>query len=292
MDRHSPTEPHVYDATQAFVPPDIEEADAPRVLAKAKAAGWRSGKLPHPWWRLQYSAIVQARASRDAPVDHDGAESLVDLDAEPRLQRFSALVACMLSSQTKDEVTAAAVRRLVAWGLSPQHVVDTPLPQLEAMLKPVGFYVRKASYLQRTSKILLAKYQGDIPRTAAELMALPGIGPKMAYLALHVAFSAEECAAAGIETHIVVDVHVHRISQRLGWASGKTPEQTREQLESWLPQEHWRQINPMLVGFGQQVCKAKNPACSECPVASVCPHARRSGGAAGVKRARISDAAE
>lgn len=122
------------------------------------------------------------------------------------------------------------------------------------------------SYLKQTAKILLEKYDGDIPSNLEELCALPGVGPKMAHLALQCAWK--------INSGIGVDTHVHRISQRLGWVKydlKKTPEQTRMELEEWLPREYWAPINPLLVGFGQTLCLPIGPKCDDCPARHLCP---------------------
>jgi endonuclease-3 len=119
--------------------------------------------------------------------------------------------------------------------------------------------------LKKTAEILLRDYDGDIPPTLDELMALPGIGPKMAYLIMQEAWNKNE--------GIGVDTHVHRIANRLGWVrtAKQTPEHTRKQLEEWLPKRYWRHVNVMLVGFGQTLCRPIGPKCSECPVAQLCP---------------------
>lgn len=95
-------------------------------------------------------------------------------------------------------------------------------------------------------------------------MALPGVGPKMAYLCMQAAWQKD--------LGVGVDVHVHRISNRLGWVHTTAPEQTRKALEDWLPQDYWRPLNKLLVGFGQTVCRARDPQCvSLCPVSAYCP---------------------
>ena len=116
----------------------------------------------------------------------------------------------------------------------------------------------------KVGKICLEAYDGDIPDKIENLVKLPGIGPKMGYLAL--------ACAWGINDGIGVDVHVHRICQRLKWTKNpKNPEETRKQLEAWLPKDRWLEINVMLVGFGQQICSAKNPKCIECINNAICP---------------------
>ncbi|KAJ3362176.1 DNA N-glycosylase and apurinic/apyrimidinic (AP) lyase [Allomyces arbusculus] len=196
-----------------------------------------------PNWSTVYDRIHEWRATHPAPVDTVGCERLADENAAPRHFRFQTLVALMLSSQTKDEVTAAAMANLRAKGLTPEAVVTWEDVDLNAAIAKVGFHRRKTQYIKQTAAILLDEYGGDIPNTIEGLVALPGVGPKMGFLTLQCAW--------GINSGIGVDVHVHRIANRLGWVKTSQPEQTRVALESWLPKDKWRAINPLLVGFGQ-----------------------------------------
>ena len=161
--------------------------------------------------------------------------------------RFQALVALLLSSQTRDETVSAAVRNLQAapGGLTVQSVAAMEDAQLNACISKVGFHNNKTKYLKATARALLDEHGGDVPKTAAELCALPGIGPKMAYIVLSIAH--------GIVDGIGVDTHMHRIFNQLDWVASKTPEQTRKQLEGWLPREHWPDVNVLFVGFGQEL---------------------------------------
>ncbi|KAI3388919.1 hypothetical protein SNEBB_006745 [Seison nebaliae] len=218
-------------------------------------------KSPKNWEKV-YKSIVEMRKERNAPVDVMGCERLSD-NPDPKLRRFHCLVSLMLSSQTKDEVTAGAMTRLTDLGLTPENMRKQTKAKLMEVIKPVGFHSKKSEYLLRISHILLEKYEGDIPNTVKDLCSLPGIGPKMAYICMHVAW--EKNLGIG------VDVHVHRISERLGWSKkSKNPEIIRRQLESWLPKDKWNETNKLLVGFGQQICKAKNPLCDRCAVKEDC----------------------
>ncbi|TPP66720.1 Endonuclease III [Fasciola gigantica] len=164
----------------------------------------------------------------------------------------------MLSSQTKDQVTAAAMTRLRTAGCTIEQLLAMDATTLEQIIYPVGFYKQKAVYIQRTCQLLKDKYNGDIPRTVEGLCELPGVGPKMAHLATRVAWDTV--------TGIAVDTHVHRVANRLQWTKkpSKTPEETRKALESWLPKEEWDRINWLLVGFGQQICLPVSPKCLDC----------------------------
>ncbi|XP_075624333.1 endonuclease III-like protein 1 isoform X3 [Balearica regulorum gibbericeps] len=127
----------------------------------------------------------------------------------------------------------------------------------------------KVKYIKQTTAILKQKYGGDIPRTVEELVQLPGVGPKMAHLAMNIAWD----SVSGI----AVDTHVHRITNRLKWVKKETryPEETRVALEDWLPRDLWSEINWLFVGFGQQTCLPVNPRCNECLNQDICPAAKR-----------------
>ncbi|CAL8358297.1 unnamed protein product [Boreogadus saida] len=222
-----------------------------------------------PDWRIQLAHIREMRRSRDAPVDHMGAETCYEPGAPAPVRRFQVLVSLMLSSQTRDEVTAAAMARLRAHGCTVDGILSTEHEALGRLLHPVGFWRTKAGYLRRTCLVLQQQFCGDIPDSVAGLRGLPGVGPKMAHLAMSIAWGRVE--------GIGVDTHVHRISNRLGWlrAASRTAEQTRTALEDWLPRALWGEVNWLLVGFGQQKCRPLRPLCSQCLNQSCCPSAHQ-----------------
>ncbi|RIA93240.1 putative endonuclease [Glomus cerebriforme] len=226
---------------------------------------------PPVGWEGVYNTIKEYRKNIVAPVDTMGCERLADEPSDDitlQTSRFQTLVSLMLSSQTKDHVTAAAIQNLrqkLPGGLNLDNVLQAEEKFLDDCISKVGFHRRKATYLKQTAKICKEEYNSDIPNTVEGLMKLPGVGPKMAYLCMQVAWKQNE--------GIGVDVHVHRITNRLGWCkTGKAgPEATRQSLESWLPRSLWQEINPMLVGFGQTICSPQYPKCSKCPVNNMCP---------------------
>ncbi|XP_027817290.1 endonuclease III-like protein 1 isoform X7 [Ovis aries] len=220
-------------------------------------------------WRRQLDNIRTMRSGKDAPVDQLGAEHCFDPSASPKqVQRYQVLLSLMLSSQTKDQVTAGAMQRLRARGLTVDSILQTDDSTLGTLIYPVGFWRSKVKYIKQTTAILQQRYGGDIPASVAELVALPGVGPKMAHLAMAVAW--------GTVSGIAVDTHVHRIANRLRWTKEATrsPEETRRALEEWLPRELWREINGLLVGFGQQTCLPVRPRCQACLNRALCPAAR------------------
>ncbi|CAN6371718.1 unnamed protein product [Urochloa humidicola] len=223
-------------------------------------------------WEAVLQGIKSMRLSSQAPVDTKGCEKAGSL-LPPKERRFAVLISTMMSSQTKDEVTHAAVERLSENGLlDPDAIVRTDEATLANLIKPVGFYQRKAQFIKEASKICLERFGGDIPDSLSELLALRGVGPKMAHLVMSIAWKNTQ--------GICVDTHVHRISNRLGWVFREgtkqkttTPEQTRISLEKWLPKDEWEPINPLLVGFGQTICTPLRPKCDMCGINNLCPSA-------------------
>ncbi|XP_054865643.1 endonuclease III-like protein 1 [Amphiprion ocellaris] len=222
-----------------------------------------------PDWKKQLGFIREMRSSRDAPVDNMGAEKCYDTNAPGHVRRFQVLVSLMLSSQTKDQVTAAAMQKLRAHGCTVENILATDDEKLGKLIYPVGFWRNKVKYLKLTSAMLQKEFGGDIPNTVEGLVRLPGVGPKMAHLAMDIAW--DQVSGIGVDTH------VHRISNRLGWLRKptKSPEETRKALEEWLPRELWSEINWLLVGFGQQVCQPVSPLCSMCLNQHSCPSAHK-----------------
>jgi len=217
-----------------------------------------------PHWEAVYSNIQVMRADRSAPVDSMGCERAHDPEQSPQVRRFQCLVSLMLSSQTKDEVNYAAMMRLREHGLTIENIMATSEDRLGELIYPVGFWRMKAKYLKAVCPVLKEKYGGDIPDNVKDLCKLKGVGPKMAHLAMNVAW--------GQQSGIGVDTHVHRICGRLGWTKDCVdPEQTRQSLEAWLPKDKWTEINWLLVGFGQQVCLPVGPKCGECLNRGLCP---------------------
>jgi len=205
----------------------------------------KPGSLTPPKnWEATYAIVEELRSDRTAPLDSDGGEALPETHLGKKVYRFQVLIALMLSSQTKDAVVGDAIRGLQKHGLTPENIHKTDPETLNRLIFKVGFRNNKTKFIKNTVEILVNEYDGDIPATADDMMKLPGIGPKMAYIIENVAW--------GISSGIGVDTHMHRIFNVLNWVKSKTPEQTREQLEGWLPKERWSEVNMLWVGFGQE----------------------------------------
>jgi endonuclease-3 len=175
---------------------------------------------------------------------------------------YLVLVGTLLSLRTKDETTAVALPRLWAQASHPAAMVALGTEAIARLIYPVGFYNNKAATLVQVSQLLLDEHRGLVPATMEALLALPGVGRKTANLVLSEGF--------GIPA-ICVDTHVHRISNRLGYVTTQTPEETEQALRAKLPPHHWHSINELLVLFGQNLCKPLSPLCSQCPITTQCP---------------------
>lgn len=222
---------------------------------------------PPKGWRKLYDVVCSMRAAADAPVDSIGCDRLFDPKAPKSVQRYQILLSLMLSSQTRDQVTAAAMGRLKEAGCTPQQVMKLSEAKLAALLVPVSFYNNKAKYIKETTRRIVEEHAAEVPSDYQTLTSFPGLGPKMVHLFLQ--------AADGKVEGIGVDTHVHRIARRFKWVppSAKSPEDTRKALEGWMPRELWDKVNHLLVGLGQTVCLPRHPKCDMCPAASVCPNA-------------------
>ena len=212
--------------------------------------------------KIEYEQIKEMRDNIDAPVDTMGCHLFCDDKLDKNISNFHIIVGAFLSSQTQDKITYSAMQRLKKRGLSIDFILDTPLNVLANLLKPVGFYNKKAKMLKTISSIFKNDFDYKPPTKYEDLIKLPGIGPKIAVLIDNV-LNKEKCG-------ICVDTHVHRITNRIGWVKTKKPEETRKKLENILDKENWDEINYILVGFGQTICKARKPNCSECLLNKTC----------------------
>jgi endonuclease III len=174
---------------------------------------------------------------------------------------FQMLVMTMLSARTKDSTTIPIVKAMFQKYPHPQDFVILNQSAIEKMIYGVGFFRVKAANLINLSKMIIEKYHGQVPETLEELTALPGVGRKTANCILAYTFK---------KPAIAVDIHVHRIANRLGWIKTKTPEETEQALMTLIPKNLWIKVNMLLVGHGQTVCKPVKPQCDICPIKTSC----------------------
>jgi endonuclease-3 len=178
---------------------------------------------------------------------------------------FTILVFTMLSARTKDETTTKVVKRLFAHAktknrtIKPKHILALGQRRLERLLYGVGFYRVKAKHLIAICRML--EERDGVPDTLDGLMELPGVGRKTANIVLARAFG---------KNTLGVDVHVHRISNRLGIVKTKKPEDTEKKLVRSIPKKYIRSLNRDFVAFGQTVCLPRKPLCDGCLLNQTC----------------------
>jgi len=175
---------------------------------------------------------------------------------------FEVLITTLLSLRTKDDVTAKATKKLLAVANTPDQMLRLSEKEIETLIYPAGFYPTKAKRIKQISKIIIDTYEGVTPDDLDELLKLPGVGRKTANLVLIEGFK---------KNAICVDTHVHRISNRIGLVTTKTPDKTEFALRKSLPEKYWIQYNEILVAFGQIICRPVSPICSRCPIEHICP---------------------
>jgi endonuclease III len=178
---------------------------------------------------------------------------------------FQVLIGTILSQRTRDEATDVASARLFARFPDPASLAAARPAELEALIRPVGFYRTKARVIRACAREILDRYRGETPRDRDALLALPGVGPKTAGCVLVFGY--------GLPA-IPVDTHVHRIANRLGLVRTRNPEETEAALEAVVPSRYWIPLNPLLVQHGQNVCRPIGPRCPDCPIADLCATGR------------------
>lgn len=174
---------------------------------------------------------------------------------------YLVLIACILSLRTNDKTTYPATLRMLELAKTPQEMINVNANDLEKAIYPVGFYTNKAKQIIQLSKKIVENYNGQVPCDIDELCKFNGVGRKTANLVVSRGFN---------KPAICVDVHVHRIFNRLGYVKTKTPEETEFALREKLPQKYWIDINTLIVTHGQNVCKPKKPDCANCPIEKFC----------------------
>lgn len=192
-------------------------------------------------------------AARRAPI--------VDLIKAQTRDPFKILVATILSARTRDEMTSEVCRRLFRTVQTPEDLDSLTRRQLERLIFPIGFFRTKAKHLKQLRAALNSRFEGQIPDTVEQLCELPGVGRKTANLVVVQAFD---------KPAICVDVHVHRICNRLGFVKTTTPFETETALRKKLPKRFWKTWNSFLVSYGQTVCKPQRPQCGSCAIRRYC----------------------
>lgn len=199
--------------------------------------------------------IVQAL--KDAKQKKSDFVGLMDSFNDPYL----VLIACILSLRTNDKTTYPATLRMLELAKTPAEMKNVRVEKLAKAIYPVGFYENKAKQIIELSRIIDEELGGKCPDKIEDLIKFNGVGRKTANLVLSRGFN---------KPAICVDVHVHRIFNRLGYVKTKTPEETEFALRAKLPVKYWIDINTLLVTHGQNVCKPQKPDCENCPINKYC----------------------
>lgn len=186
---------------------------------------------------------------------------IIDLIKIQSNDPFKILIGTILSARTKDKTTAQVLSKLFKQVKNFDDFNNYSVKEIEELIYPIGFYRQKALYLSIIPKVIKDKFNGQIPQTIEELIELPGVGRKTANLVMILAFD---------KPAMCVDVHVHRISNRLGFIKTNTPYESEMKLREILPVKYWKIYNSILVAFGQNLCKPIKPQCDICPINQYC----------------------
>ncbi len=174
---------------------------------------------------------------------------------------YLVLIGCILSLRTNDRTTYPATLRMLKLAKTPQDMMKVDAEDLAKAIYPVGFYQNKAKQIIELSKVIVEDLNGQVPDEIEELIKFNGVGRKTANLVLAKGFN---------KPAICVDVHVHRIFNRIGYVNTKTPDETEFALRAKLPKKYWLDINTLMVTHGQNICKPTKPDCANCPIADYC----------------------
>ena len=176
---------------------------------------------------------------------------------------FSILIGTILSARTKDESTAKVSKELFKKYKTAKQLGGAKIKDIEKIIKSIGFYHVKARRIIEVSKIIDSQYKGKVPDNLEKLIELPGVGRKTANCVLVYAYE---------KPAIPVDIHVHRISNRLGLVQTKNPEETEFELMKKIPKKFWLDINDTFVMYGQNICKPISPICNVCKIKNSCKY--------------------
>ncbi len=175
---------------------------------------------------------------------------------------FQLLISTILSAQCTDKQVNQVTKGLFEKYKGPQDYLDAPVAQLEADIRPTGFFKNKAKSIKGCCQGLLDLYGGEVPSTMEEMIKLPGVGRKTANCVLGAAFDIPG---------VVVDTHVIRLSQRLGLTENKNPDLIEKDIEKLFPEARWRRFSDLLIYHGREVCKARKPTHEQCKIFHLCP---------------------
>ena len=199
---------------------------------------------------LRNNNIVRPTALKNLQIQEDG---------DP----FKILIGTILSARTRDEVTTAVIKALFSRFKNPDELSRANLSDIKKLIQKIGFYNVKAARLKEVSQLIIKKYNGEVPSNLNDLLTLPGVGRKTANCVLVYGFK---------KAAIPVDIHVHRISNRIGIVNTKNPEETENVLQKSIDKKYWIRVNETFVMFGQNICLPIKPKCNVCQLTKMCKY--------------------
>jgi len=199
---------------------------------------------------LRDNNLVRPTALKNLQIQEDG---------DP----FKILIGTILSARTRDEVTTAVIKALFSRFKNPDELSKANLSDIKKLIQKIGFYNVKASRLKEVSQLIIKKYNGEVPSNLNDLLTLPGVGRKTANCVLVYGFK---------KAAIPVDIHVHRISNRIGIVNTKNPEETENVLQKSIDKKYWIRVNETFVTFGQNICLPIRPKCNVCQLTKMCKY--------------------
>src|SRR5215467_14120851 len=189
--------------------------------------------------------------------------ALKGLQAEEKQDPFKILIGTILSARTRDEITTRVVNDLFRKFKNPEELAKADIEEVRAIIHSIGFYNVKAKRIKEVSQLIVERFNGEVPSDIRKLLELPGVGRKTANCVLVYGFN---------RPAIPVDIHVHRISNRLGIADTTKPEETEIVLQKSIDKKYWSKVNETFVTFGQNVCLPRNPKCGVCQLTKLCKY--------------------
>ena len=189
--------------------------------------------------------------------------ALKNLQTQEEGDPYKILIGTILSARTRDETTAQVIKMLFSEFKNPDELSRADLKVIKKLIQKIGFYNVKAIRIKEVSKILVEKYNSKVPSNLEDLLTFPGVGRKTANCVLVYGFR---------KPAIPVDIHVHRISNRIGIVNTKKPEETEINLQKLIDRRYWTRINETLVTFGQNICLPIKPKCNLCHLTKICKY--------------------
>ena len=187
--------------------------------------------------------------------------ALKELQMEEDNDPFKILIGTILSARSRDENTSKIVRELFQTYKNARELARADIDDIKSIIRSIGFYNTKAERIKQVSKIIVEKFQGIVPNEAEDLLELPGVGRKTANCVLVYAFN---------KPAIPVDIHVHRISNRIGIVKTPNPKKTEEELIKIIDKKYWLVLNNTFVRYGQNICLPIRPKCEICSLTEIC----------------------